>query len=265
MNQTLEQYLRSYINYEQDNWHELLPGAEFAYNNAKHAVTGVSPFFAVYGHHPRFTTLVSSMAEKVPAAHDFARAIQNLHSKMRERLVDAQEYQGKHYNKKHLLISFEPGAKVWLLPKHINTTRPSKKLDFKRLGPFEITKRIGKQAYRLDIKQLGKSIHDVFHVSLLEPYTPNAFPSREPLRPTSVQVDDTDIPEYHIEKVLDSRRRRGRGRHVDYLVHWKDYEISDDSWEHEYNLTNAQELVQEFHERNPQKPRGSIITSITGN
>src|SRR2546423_12331194 len=30
-NQTLEQYLRSYIIYEQDNWHELLPRAEFAY------------------------------------------------------------------------------------------------------------------------------------------------------------------------------------------------------------------------------------------
>ena len=35
MNQTLEQYLRVYCNYQQDNWSELLPLAEFAYNNCQ--------------------------------------------------------------------------------------------------------------------------------------------------------------------------------------------------------------------------------------
>ena len=46
MNQILEQYLCVYCNYQQDNWFELLPLAEFAYNNAPSATTGVSPFFA---------------------------------------------------------------------------------------------------------------------------------------------------------------------------------------------------------------------------
>jgi len=41
-NQTLEQYLCVYCNYQQDNWSELLPLAEFAYNNAPSATTGVS-------------------------------------------------------------------------------------------------------------------------------------------------------------------------------------------------------------------------------
>ena len=43
-NQTLEQYLRIFCNYQQDNWSELLPLAEFAYNNTLSATTGVSPF-----------------------------------------------------------------------------------------------------------------------------------------------------------------------------------------------------------------------------
>ena len=34
MNQTLEQYLRIYCNYEQDNWANLLSLAEFSYNNS---------------------------------------------------------------------------------------------------------------------------------------------------------------------------------------------------------------------------------------
>ena len=45
MNQILKQYLCVYCNYQQDNWSELLPLAEFAYNNAPSATTGVSPFF----------------------------------------------------------------------------------------------------------------------------------------------------------------------------------------------------------------------------
>jgi len=54
-NQTLEQYIRIYCNYQQDNWSELLPLAEFAYNNAPHATTGVSPFFANKGYHPNIS------------------------------------------------------------------------------------------------------------------------------------------------------------------------------------------------------------------
>jgi len=51
-NQTLEQYLYIYCNYQQDNWSELLPLAEFMYNNAPSATTGVSPFFANKGYYP---------------------------------------------------------------------------------------------------------------------------------------------------------------------------------------------------------------------
>jgi hypothetical protein len=51
-NQTMEQYLRAFTNYEQDNWVETLPLAEFAYNNSMHASTRFTPFFANYGYNP---------------------------------------------------------------------------------------------------------------------------------------------------------------------------------------------------------------------
>ena len=51
-NQTLEQYLCCYCNYQQDNWSELLPLVEFAYNNAPSATMGISPFFINKGYHP---------------------------------------------------------------------------------------------------------------------------------------------------------------------------------------------------------------------
>lgn len=52
-NQTLEQYLRANLNHLQDDWAALLPMAEFAYNNARHSSTGLTPFYANYGRHPR--------------------------------------------------------------------------------------------------------------------------------------------------------------------------------------------------------------------
>ena len=50
-NQTLEQYLQVYCNYQQSNWSDLLRTAEFAYNNAPNAMTGLSPFYANKGYH----------------------------------------------------------------------------------------------------------------------------------------------------------------------------------------------------------------------
>ena len=54
-NQTLEQYLQVYCNYQQDNWSKLLPLTEFTYNNAPNATTGVTPFFANKGYHPNIS------------------------------------------------------------------------------------------------------------------------------------------------------------------------------------------------------------------
>ena len=54
-NQTLEQYLHISCNYQQDNWSNLLPLAEFAFNNVPSATTGISPFFTNKGYHPDIT------------------------------------------------------------------------------------------------------------------------------------------------------------------------------------------------------------------
>ena len=55
INQTLEQYIHIYCNYQQDNWSELLFLAEFAYNNAPSATTSVSSFFVNKGYHLNIT------------------------------------------------------------------------------------------------------------------------------------------------------------------------------------------------------------------
>jgi hypothetical protein len=54
-NQTLEQYLRMYYAYQQDDWDCLLPFAKFAYNNALNTSTGITLFHANKGYHPAVT------------------------------------------------------------------------------------------------------------------------------------------------------------------------------------------------------------------
>lgn len=54
-NQVIEAYLRPFINQGQDDWVDLPPMAEYAYNNSTTTVTGMSPFYANYGRHPEAT------------------------------------------------------------------------------------------------------------------------------------------------------------------------------------------------------------------
>jgi hypothetical protein len=51
-NQTLETFLRCYVNYQQDDWVRLLPAAEYAYNSSRNATTGKIPFEMVYNYIP---------------------------------------------------------------------------------------------------------------------------------------------------------------------------------------------------------------------
>ena len=49
----MKMYFRAFVNWEQDDWAKLLPMAELAYNNAKNASTGHTPFILNCGYHPR--------------------------------------------------------------------------------------------------------------------------------------------------------------------------------------------------------------------
>ncbi|KAG5729763.1 hypothetical protein E4T56_gene916 [Termitomyces sp. T112] len=69
--QTLEQYLRLYINYLQNDWHAELPLAEFTYNNTSHSATGVSPFYANKGYNPQLTLSLKDIPSHV--AHKVAK------------------------------------------------------------------------------------------------------------------------------------------------------------------------------------------------
>ena len=65
VNQSLEQYLWVYINYKQDDWVNLLPLAEFAYNNTLHSETMVTPFFVNKGFHPKLEVSLKLVGQRL--------------------------------------------------------------------------------------------------------------------------------------------------------------------------------------------------------
>src|ERR1700742_3486614 len=174
----MEQYLRAYTNYEQNNWVERLPLAQFAYNNAVHASTRVSPFYANYGYHPKLqfkqpakgSAIGTAMRTEIRAeqqANAFIDRLHEIHQQLQGHIREAQQWQTKYAKGK--AIEFAIGEKVWLSTRHIKTQRESKKLDYKRIGPFPVTERIHANAYRLQLPP-EMQVHDAFHVSLLDRY-----------------------------------------------------------------------------------------------
>ena len=83
-NSTMEAYLRAFVNFEQNDWPRLLPMAEFAYNNAKNASTGFTPFELNCGYHPR----VSYEEDLDPRSK--SRTAEELSSELRELMTVCQ-------------------------------------------------------------------------------------------------------------------------------------------------------------------------------
>ncbi|KAE8260696.1 hypothetical protein A4X09_0g7746 [Tilletia walkeri] len=245
-NRTLEHILRPYCSYQKDNWDELLPMAEFAVNNAPSATTGVSPFQANYGRHPR-TPSTLGISVPAPASVTLAEDLHALHQEMHDRIVKAQAHQKDYADKRRMDLNFNIGDYVLLSTEHIKTTRPSKKLDFRRAGPFKILSKVGKVSYKLDLPSSMSGLHPVFHISLLEPYHDPASGYSLPRAPAPPPPDIiNDQPEYEVEAILSKRTYR---RQVQYLVKWAGYPLYDATWESVDNLTNSQRLIQAFEDR----------------
>ena len=137
-NSTMELYLRVFVNWEQNDWARLLPLAEFAYNNAKNASTGHTPFEHNCGFHPRvfFKNNVNPRSRS-RFANKLAKELKKLMDIYQQNLLHAQELQKKSHDKCVKPQSYAPGEKVWLNSKYIKT-KQNQKLEAKFFGFFQI-------------------------------------------------------------------------------------------------------------------------------
>jgi len=253
-NKTMEKFLRAHVNYKQDDWVDWLWMAEFVANNSV-APTGVTPFFATRGTHPRMSTAdftmpptVQSGPRKVDeqAAAAFALEMTNLHQHLRQEMARTQLTQAESANRlRRVHPHYKVGDQVYVSTRNWITNRPTKKLDYRFAGPYRIIACIGEPGasvtYKLDLpKTLGlRNRENAFHASLLQPATAYGGPLHgqveEPPPPVEVlrHGDDEAVKEYEVERILNSKMKTRPGRlaagekekptWVEYLVKWKGY------------------------------------------
>ena len=250
VNQVLEHYLRSYCNWDQSDWVELLPFAEFCYNNTYHSAIKTTPFYAVYGRHPENNWPNAVVVTKTPAASERIEELLGMQNEMKVHLEAAQTRMAKYYDR-HVATKepqFKVGDWVMLRADNIKTKRQTKKLDHKLRDKFQISKLVGTRAYKLEFPP-GTKLHAVVHISMLEPYHANNIPGRTESTPPPIDLEENI---YEVESIHDSKILRKK---VMYLVNWKGYGPDEDTWEPYSNLEGSEEAIRDFHRTHPNKPR----------
>ncbi|MBW0486648.1 hypothetical protein O181_026363 [Austropuccinia psidii MF-1] len=159
----------------------------------------------------------------------------------------------KRYVDRSRVIStyFNPGDMVWISTNNLKSTRPTKEISERSLGPFPILKKFSTHSYHLKLPSQWNSIHQVFHISLLQPVETSSILNRyqEPSPPIIIEEKE----EWEVSQILYSNLKRGKLLH---LVEWKNYSQNPDifTWESAKNLKNFPELEKDLYELYPENP-----------
>lgn len=245
-NRTLEDMLRAFVNWKQDDWDVYLPAAEIACNNSIQASTGFTPYYLNYGQHLNLPLTQASRSNETdnPAAEDSYKNIAISLMVAKDNLEKAIQRQSRYANQHRKDVKFRENDWVLLSTANLQTFGRTRKLTPKYAGPYRIKQIISDTAYKLELPA-DMGIHPVFHVSKLKKYKDgyDQFPERE------VELKDhlpvVSAEEHEVERIVDKRLVKGQ---VEYLVKWKEAAEWDNTWDPLEHLSNAQEAVREFEE-----------------
>jgi hypothetical protein len=232
VNHNLGNLLRCLVTDHPPSWDLLLPHTEFAYNNSANRSTGLCPFEIVTGSKPRIHLDIAPLphpTQSSEAALDFSRHIQQLHDEVRRKLtLSAQSY--KTATDPHRrLIEFQVGDLVMI------RIRPEwyprgvvQKLHHRSASPFAILKRLGPNAYHVDLPA-HLPFSPIFNVEDLTTYVGH-FEELASTSP-SLRVPDYVKPQDEIEDILEDQIvSTRRGGYQKFLVKRKNRPPSDCYW-----------------------------------
>src|SRR5882762_10729960 len=168
--QELRAYFRHYLDYEQRNWIELTPIAQYALNDAINASTGETPNFVTFGivrregKDCRETEQGTSHEERMKRIHEEVRLDIEWTKQTMKRYYDSHRKEGQalRVNDRVYIRRRTSGEKSY----NIKTKRESQKLDCVRIGPYLVEAKLDNENYKIALPQ-RMSIHPVFHISLL--------------------------------------------------------------------------------------------------
>ena len=124
------------------------------------------------------------------------------------------------------------------------------KLAERWLGPYIITRWVGTNTVKLRLP-CSMRIHLVVNISHVKPYC-DRLPGQPVSAPSPITVMEDHEEEYKVDYIV---VLRCKGKHLEYLVHWKGWSETDHTWEPLSNLDNATAAVSAFHAMHPSMPR----------
>ncbi|KAG8661193.1 hypothetical protein MANES_02G218460v8 [Manihot esculenta] len=196
----------------------------------------MSPFRALYGYSPPNFPIQLPNEIVVEVVDQFLQERQLLSQLLKENLEKAQNRMKQQTDKKRTEREFSVGNLVYLKLQPYRQTslalRHSLKLSAKYYGPYKITAKIGKVAYRLELPTCF-SIHPVFHISKLKKKVKD-----------KVSVT-TDLPKLQDnqaivvpESILQTRFIMRRTEQVEQvLIKWYNLPMEDATWENRTFIT----------------------------
>lgn len=237
--QTIEDMLRVCALDFKGNWDDHLPLVEFSYNNSYHASIGMPPYEALYGRKCRSPLYWDEVGERKLSSPELIQQTKEKVELIRKRLVAAQDRQKKYADQNRRDMEFEPGEKVLLKVspwKGLSRFGKKGKLSPRYIGPFEILKKVGRVAYELALPPQMQHIHNVFHISMLRKYNPDASHVIE-YEPLEIQPDLSYV-EQPVE-ILDRKEKALRNKIVPLVkVLWRNPRVEEATWELESEMLN---------------------------
>ena len=228
--------------------------AKFAYNNAKNASTGHTPFELNCGYHLCvFFKEDTNPRSRSKTANKLLAELQELIIICRENLHHVQKLQKRAHNKGVKPKNYVSDNKIWLNSKYIKT-KQNRKLKAKFFKPFPVLYPVGKQAYKLELLKKWR-IYNVFHVSLLE----QNITRKERIEKVLELNAGNNSKKHKVKTIWDStvytmELESGYLLGFYYLVAYKDYPEEENTWEPILAVQYLRKLISLFHKDHLKKP-----------
>ena len=247
VNRSLGNMLRCLVGEKQGVWDLILSTAKFAYNNSVNRSTDKSPFQIVNGYSPRtsidLVPLPPHMRVSEPA-ENFAKHIHDLHAEIRRKIsLSNEEYKlAADVHRRSKAFNVGDYVMVRIRPERIPKTF-SKKLYARAMSPYSIIRKMGSNAYLLDLPN-DMDISLVFNVEDLLPYQGTFEPSTLPFSVSAGEASKC-APTMHslqfsketVDTILDDEFVTSRdGGFRRFLVKWHGRPDSDATWIQEDDL-----------------------------
>jgi hypothetical protein len=256
MNQYIDQRLRPFVNYYQDNWPQMLPMIDFAQATLPSEATGFSPFEIERGCNPRTSfdwdrpdNLHKPVTPKdklsMEQAKQYVERLEDVWTRARKNMLETQERYRQQANKRRREVDWEVGDMVYVKTKSWKIERPSRKLAHVMAGPYKVLEKKG-HSYLIDFPPHIK-VHPVIPPERIRKAAADPLPGQfvDPDPPTAA-VDGVD--EWEVDEIVASRLHYGK---LQYRICWKGHDL-DNQWYYAEDVRYCPHKVQAFHKANPE-------------